>query len=146
MIPRQLRRTGAGARECPRAELVSERLRTENAQGGLLVELGTRHDGHAVGVGDDPVALVNEHVAHAYGNLKAAMVARYMPNATRAQRGQFLETWINQATGLRLGVNENDIWICSQALERDIFVMSADGDFERIREAEPRLRLILLNI
>src|SRR5579862_2097169 len=78
---------------------------------------------------------VNEHVAQAYGSLKAAMVTRYMPNTNRSQRGHFLENWIDQATGLRLGVNENDLWICSQALERDIFVVSTDGDFERIREA-----------
>jgi predicted nucleic acid-binding protein len=88
--------------------------------------------------------VVDEHVAHTYGGLKAAMVVRYMPNASRSQRGQFLENWINQATGLRLGINENDIWICAQALERDIFVISTDSDFERVREAEPRLKLLSL--
>lgn len=87
---------------------------------------------------------IDDHVARSYGALKAAMVARYMPNASRAQRGRFLENWIDQATGLRLGVNENDLWICAQAIERDIFVVSTDGDFERVREAEPRLKLILL--
>lgn len=89
---------------------------------------------------------VDQNVARTYGVLKAAMVAHYMPHSSRSQRGQFLENWINQATGLRLGINENDIWICSQALERDISVISTDGDFERVREAEPRLKLLLLKL
>ena len=89
---------------------------------------------------------VDEHVGKAYGDLKAAMIVHYMPNASRSQRGQFLESWINQATGLRLGINENDLWICAQALERDIFLVSTDGDFNRVREAEPKLKLILLEL
>ncbi|HZP78644.1 MAG TPA: PIN domain-containing protein [Pseudolabrys sp.] len=74
------------------------------------------------------------------------MVVHYMPNASRAQRGQFIENWINAATGFRLGINENDIWICSQALERNIIVVSTDRDFERVRDAEPRLNLLLLRL
>lgn len=87
---------------------------------------------------------VEEHVARSYGALKAAMVTHFMPNASRSQRGHFIENWISMATGLRLCVNKNDLWICAQALERDIHVVSTDSDFERVREAEARLRLTLL--
>lgn len=90
--------------------------------------------------------IVDEHVAQTYGALKAAMVVRYMPNSSKSQRGQFIENWINHATGLRLGINENDIWICAQALERDIWMVSTDSDFDRVREAEPRLNLLLLKV
>ncbi len=88
--------------------------------------------------------VIDENVAHSYGSLKAAMVARYMPNAGRSRRSAFIENWIDQATGLRLGVNENDLWVCAQALERDIFVIAADSDFQKIADAESRLKLILL--
>lgn len=87
---------------------------------------------------------VDEHVAKTYGELKAAMVARYMPNASRARRGQFIENWIDLATGARLGINENDLWICSQALERDITVVTTDSDFDRVRDAEAKLKLLRL--
>lgn len=88
--------------------------------------------------------IVDEHVARFYGMLKAAMVVHYMPNVSRSRRGAFIENWIDQATGQRLGVNENDLWICAQALERDIYVVAADSDFQRVAVAEPRLKLILL--
>jgi predicted nucleic acid-binding protein len=87
---------------------------------------------------------VSVHVAEAYGDLKAAMVAHYMPKASKAKPPGHLEDWINHATGKRLAVNENDLWICAQAFERDLHVLTCDQDFDRIREAEPRLNVNLL--
>jgi len=87
---------------------------------------------------------VSVHVAEAYGDLKAAMVAHFMPKASKAKPPAHLEDWINHATGKRLAVNENDLWICAQAFERDLHVLTCDQDFDRIREAEPRLNVNVL--
>lgn len=89
---------------------------------------------------------VNSHVASAYGDLKAAMVSRFMPKASRSKPPSHLEDWIHHATGKRLAVNENDLWICAQGLERDLHVITCDRDFARVREAEPRLALTVLSI
>lgn len=85
---------------------------------------------------------VNRHVALSYGHLKAAMAARFLKKAS--QRRGHLEEWIDNATGSRLNVNENDLWICAQAYERDICVVACDRDFERVRVAAPDLKLHLI--
>ena len=87
---------------------------------------------------------VNNHVANAYGELKAAMVNRFMPKASKNKSPAHLEDWIDHATGKRLGVNENDLWICAQGFERDLNIVTCDSDFLRIQEAEPRLLLRIL--
>jgi tRNA(fMet)-specific endonuclease VapC len=33
-----------------------------------------------------------------------------------------------------LGVGENDLWIASIAIQNNLTIVSADGDFKRIRE------------
>lgn len=85
---------------------------------------------------------VDHHVALSYGRLKAAMAARYLKKAS--ERRAHLEEWIDNASGSRLNVNENDLWICAQAHERDICVVACDRDFERVRVAAPDLKLHLI--
>ena len=86
---------------------------------------------------------VDRHVALSYGQLKAAMAARFLKKAS--QRRAHLEEWIDNATGSRLNVNENDLWICAQAHERDICVVACDRDFERVRVAAPNLQLHIIH-
>jgi len=90
----------------------------------------------------DPLQ-VDRHVGHAYGQLKAAMAARFLAKASA--RRTHLEDWIDNATGKRLNVNENDLWICAQGFERDLVVVTCDRDFERVKLAEPRLKLQLIH-
>lgn len=87
---------------------------------------------------------INNHVAEAYGSLKAAMVAKFMPMASKKKAPAHLEDWVNHATGKRLGLNENDLWICAQSFERDLHVITCDRDFLRVQEAEPRLTVSVL--
>jgi predicted nucleic acid-binding protein len=54
---------------------------------------------------------VDRHVAQAYGQLKAKMAARFLAKASA--RRAHLEDWIDNVTGARLNVNENDLWICA---------------------------------
>lgn len=87
---------------------------------------------------------INTHVAETYGVLKAAMVSKFMPKASKNRPPSYLEDWIDHATGKRLGTNENDLWICAQGFERDLHVITCDADFELVQEAEPRLALSVL--
>jgi predicted nucleic acid-binding protein len=93
----------------------------------------------------NPLEITN-HVAGAYGHLKAAMVSKFMSKASRNKSPAHIEDWIDHATGRRLGVNENDLWICAQGFERDLHVITCDNDFLRVQEAEPRLALTLLRV
>lgn len=87
---------------------------------------------------------VNTQVATTYGDLKAALVSTYMPKASKNKAPAHLEDWIDHATGKRLGINENDLWICAQGFERDLHILSCDADFARVQVAEPRLTLSVL--
>ena len=87
---------------------------------------------------------INTQVAVTYGDLKAAMVSTFMAKASKNKSPAHLEDWIDHATGKRLGINENDLWICAQGFERDLHVLTCDGDFTRVRDAEPRLALSVL--
>jgi tRNA(fMet)-specific endonuclease VapC len=89
---------------------------------------------------------INTHVAETYGDLKAAMVSRFMPRASKNKSPSHLEDWIDHATGKRLGINENDLWICAQGFERELHIITCDTDFERVQDAEPRLVLSLLRV
>ena len=74
------------------------------------------------------------------------MVSTFMPKASRNKPPAHLEDWIDHATGKRLGINENDLWICAQGFERDLHVLTCDGDFARVQTAEPRLALSVLRV
>ncbi len=89
---------------------------------------------------------INTQVAITYGDLKAAMVSTFMPKASRNKPPAHLEDWIDHATGKRLGINENDLWICAQGFERDLLVLTCDGDFMRVQAAEPRLAVSVLRV
>lgn len=89
---------------------------------------------------------INTQVAITYGDLKAAMVSRFMAKASGNKARGHLEDWIDHATGKRLGINENDLWICAQGFERDLHVLTCDGDFTRVQAAEPRLALSVLRV
>ncbi|MBY5440239.1 type II toxin-antitoxin system VapC family toxin [Rhizobium leguminosarum] len=93
-----------------------------------------------------PLLSINTQVAVTYGDLKAAMVSTFMPKASRNKPSAHLEGWIDNATGKRLGINENDLWICAQGFERDLHVLTCDGDFTRVQAAEPRLALTVLRV
>jgi predicted nucleic acid-binding protein len=93
---------------------------------------------------DRDLLIVDIHVAEAYAALKSVMVSHFMRKSSRAKRSEHLEDWIDHATGKRLNVTENDLWICAQGFDRDLHIVSCDGDFARVREAEPRLKLTLL--
>jgi predicted nucleic acid-binding protein len=89
---------------------------------------------------------INTQVAVIYGDLKAAMVSKFMPKSSRNKPPAHLEDWIDHATGKRLAINENDLWICAQGFERDLHVLTCDGDFARVQAAEPRLALSILRV
>lgn len=91
-----------------------------------------------------PLLSINTQVAVIYGDLKAAMVSTFMPKASRSKSPAHLEDWIDHATGKRLGINENDLWICAQGFERDLHVLTCDSDFTRVQAAEPRFVLSVL--
>ena len=62
----------------------------------------------------------------------------------RRDRPKYIEEWVNQATGKALGIDENDLWMCAQAKERDLILVTGDAKMQRIADADSDVRLLIL--
>ena len=90
-----------------------------------------------------PQLWIGRHTAAEYASLRATIAMFYLPNVTRQYRKKWVEDWVDQYTGKKLGVDENDLWICAQALEMN-FTLIADDKMNRIKKAEPKLKWRLI--
>lgn len=87
---------------------------------------------------------VTKHTANSYAELKANLAKKYLAKAIRRHPPRWLEEWVDQNTGQRLQVDENDLWMCGQAKERNLVLITADSRISRISAADPEVRLLLI--
>ena len=71
-----------------------------------------------------PLAEIGRHTAETYADVKARLAARYLDLGRRPPR--WLENWQDRASGQMLQVDENDLWIVAQAVERDYLLITCD--------------------
>jgi tRNA(fMet)-specific endonuclease VapC len=74
-----------------------------------------------------------------YGSIRARLFKKFAPGSLR-RKARLPEQLVNPATGLSLGIQENDLWIAAQALEYNLILVSNDR-LTRLREAAPELRI-----
>lgn len=85
--------------------------------------------------------------AQEYAQLKAAVVAKFLPNRLqqRSKKGWGNpEDWIDEYTGRALHIQENDLWQCAQAIERDLTFVSCDGVPAIVAASDGKLKLLRL--
>jgi predicted nucleic acid-binding protein len=87
---------------------------------------------------------LSHHTAAAYAELKAGLAIKYLTNVLRRDRPKYVEDWVDKATGKALGVDENDLWMCAQAKERDLVLVTADARMKRIEDGDPDVRLLVI--
>ncbi len=78
---------------------------------------------------------VTKHTADTYGEIKGRLVGQYQPN-----KAKWPEKWSHPVTGSELGIDECDLWIIAQAIERNLVLVTADR-MERLREVVKELRV-----
>lgn len=92
---------------------------------------------------DHPLAEVGHHTAEAFGYVKSSVALQRVDIGRRIPR--WVEGWSDRVTGQLLQIDENDLWIAAQAVERNLVVVTSDPDFTRvIAPAVPELRVQLV--
>lgn len=87
---------------------------------------------------------VGHHTATAYAELKTNLAKRYLLKANRRDRPRWVEEWPLNNRGQRLQIDENDLWLCAQAKERSLTLLTADGGIQRIADADSEVMLLLV--
>ena len=87
-----------------------------------------------------PLAEIGRHTAETYGDVKARLANHYLDMSRRVPR--WLEDWQDRVSGKTLQVDENDLWIVAQAVERDYLLVTCDRRLaDRFGPAITELRL-----
>jgi tRNA(fMet)-specific endonuclease VapC len=115
------------------------------------VTLGEVHFGHGITQSTDiqkrddferwlrqefPNAMpVTRHTAVCYGTIRSALFKKYPPTSPRTNHP---ELCFDHASGHELGIEDNDLWIAAQSIEKNLILVSADK-MDRIRDAAGRV-------
>ena len=76
---------------------------------------------------------VSRHTAEPYGRVRACLAQKFPP-AGGWHKKKRAEQLYDPVTALALGIDENDLWLVAQAVERNLVLVSSDK-MNRIREA-----------
>lgn len=87
---------------------------------------------------------ITHHTASAYADVKARVAQKYLAKVLRRDRPKYIQEWVDKATDQKLGIDENDLWMCAQAKERNLIFVTADGRMKRIPDADPDVRLLTI--
>ena len=91
-----------------------------------------------------PLAKVDHHTAEAYGDVKARLATTYLDLDKKIPK--WVEDWIDRATGKELQIQENDLWIVAQAIERNYVLLTTDRKLvDRFGPALSDLRMRLIH-
>ncbi len=81
---------------------------------------------------------ISHSTTQVYGKLRAALYEKYAPKKNR--KGLRPEQLIDPATSKSLGIQENDLWIASQAIEHNLVLVTNDK-MKHLRSVATDLRV-----
>jgi tRNA(fMet)-specific endonuclease VapC len=74
-----------------------------------------------------------------YGDLRARLFEKFAPKKRR-RKGLRPEELVDPVTAKELGIQENDLWIAAQAIERNLVLVTNDA-MARIQEVASELKV-----
>lgn len=86
------------------------------------------------------------HVAAEHAALKVAYARKFAPNKLKGAglKSKPVELWHDGIKASTINVDENDLWIAATALTHDLILVTDDRDYERMKDADLRLKILLL--
>jgi len=89
-----------------------------------------------------PLLGISKHTGDCYAELKGNLAKHFLPNLFRKEgRPRYIEDWVDEVSGKKLQIDENDLWLSAQALERNLILLTTERKILRIREANPDLEI-----
>lgn len=89
------------------------------------------------------LAEIGRYTGEAFAYVKSSVALQRLDVRRRTPR--WVEDWSDRVTGQHLQIDENDLWIAAQAVERNLVVITGDRDFTQvIAPAVPELRTMLV--
>jgi predicted nucleic acid-binding protein len=85
---------------------------------------------------------ITPHTGREYAAIKTKIAFKYLKNPmNRKERTPWIEDWIDQYTGRALNINERDLWMCAQAKERNLVLVTIDTKMKRISAADVSVQI-----
>jgi tRNA(fMet)-specific endonuclease VapC len=92
---------------------------------------------------EHPLAEIGRYTAEAFALVKSSVALQRLDINRRIPR--WVEGWTDRVTSELLQIDEHDLWIAAQALERNYVVLTGDRDFVQvIAPTVPDLRVQLI--
>lgn len=92
---------------------------------------------------EHPLAQITRHTADAFATVKSSVALERLDLQRRIPR--WVESWTDRVTSQQLQIDENDLWIAAQALERNYVLLTSDPDFTQViapAVSDLRVRLV----
>ena len=84
---------------------------------------------------------ISKHTPIEYAELRKNLALTHLPDLINNNRPRWIDNWIDRATGEKLQIDENDLWICAQARENNLVLFTTDEKMiTRISKADPSIR------
>lgn len=85
---------------------------------------------------------VTRHTGAEYGSIKAKVAFKYLKDPMdKKYRKPWVEEWIDKSSGAQLRINEGDLWMCAQAKEHNLILVTMDQKIKRISAADPTIQI-----
>ena len=92
-----------------------------------------------------PILNITRHTSAEYAELKTILATKYLKDPISKERRRWIEDWVDAATGKKLQMDENDLWMCSQAREKNLVLVTTDKQMRDIvvaADAKPKFLLL----
>lgn len=85
---------------------------------------------------------LTRHTSEVYAELKVRLAGQVQRRAGKKMQ-RWIEDWVEVGSAKRLQIDENDLWICAQAKERDLVVVTGDVDIRQLASFDTDLKILL---